>query len=111
MCESFIMEGETKSESYIFCSFVPEEVKYSYRVGKWTFSSSYGYKIGEGEYDTLVKIREGHGGCPYSFVENSIDLSKWKFWNQDGEVIKPTQKMINLIQSNQVNSNNPFLNY
>jgi hypothetical protein len=106
--ESFRSEGITKTGSYTFCSIVPIEKEYLYRVGIWTFKSTYGHKIAEGMYENSINIIEDHGGCPYSYKTSTINLKNWKFWNEKGEIIVSTQKMINLIDPNQMNSENPF---
>lgn len=49
--ESFSSEGETKTDSYKFCSITYVEIEYTYRVGNWVFKSSDGYKFAEGEYE------------------------------------------------------------
>ena len=105
--ENFTSEGETKYASYTFCAFIPHEVEYSYRVGTWTFKTN-GSKIAEGKYDIFAKKVDSLGSCPYSYISNSINLEKWKFWNEKGQEIKPTKRMINLVQPNQMNSVNPF---
>jgi hypothetical protein len=106
--ESFISEGETINTSHYFCSITPMEIEYTYRKGKWTFKSSKGYKIAEGEYNVSTEMVWDGGGCPYKYTRNSVNLEKWEFWNEKGEIIEPTQKMINLIDPIQMNSENPF---
>lgn len=106
--ESFTSYGKTKTDSYTFCSITPVKTSYSYRTGTWYFMSSNDYKIAEGTYENDINTIGDHGGCPYSYKTSTINLKKWKFWNEKGEIIEPTQKMINLIDPNQMNSVNPF---
>jgi hypothetical protein len=93
--------GEIKNGSYTFCGTVPSEVNYTYRIGNWKFISKEKIKIAEGEYDTIIKENDTSGGCGFRYVENKIDVGKWKFWNKDGEIIEPTKRLINIIESKQ----------
>lgn len=106
--ESFTSDGETINSSYAFCSYTLMEIEYTYRTGKWTFNSSHGYKIAEGEYENPRQTIDTLGGCPFSYIDTVINLEKWMFWNEKGDLIEPNQKMINLIQPNQFKSDNPF---
>lgn len=94
--------GELKSGSYTFCGTVATEVNYTYRTGKWKFITSENIKIAEGEYDVLIRENDSSGGCVFKYFESKVDLKKWKFWNKDGEVINPTKRLINIIESKQV---------
>ncbi|WP_405569092.1 hypothetical protein [Winogradskyella sp. Asnod2-B02-A] len=95
--------GKKKNASYTFCGAVGTEVKYSYRIGTWTFKTKESIKIAEGEYDTVIKVNDSTSGsdCEYTYIENTVDPEKWKFWNKDGHIIEPTKRLINLIESNQ----------
>ena len=97
---SINQEGKLIEKAYTFCSTVPEEIKYSYRVGIWTFQTPEGKIIAKGEYDSEIVTVDTHGGCPYSYVKNIVDLKKWEFWNLDGEKIEPTKRLISLIKLN-----------
>ncbi|WP_422104964.1 hypothetical protein [Winogradskyella sp.] len=108
--ESFISEGKAKNDVLTFCSTVAQEIEYNYRIGVWTFKSSHGYKIAQGEYNISDEVVEGHDGCPYKYRKNSINLENWKFWNEKGELIEPNQKLINLIQPIQFKTDDPFQN-
>lgn len=100
--ESFISNGITKTDSFTFCSIVPKQIEYSYRVGPWKFESSKGYIIAEGEYENPRQIIDSLGGCPFSYIDTVVNLKKWEFWNDKGQKIEPTKKMINLISPNQI---------
>lgn len=89
--------GKTKEDSYIFCSISSIERKYSYRVGTWSFFIKGEKKIAEGVYDTKTVTIDSIGGCPYSYKENYIDIKKWKFWNEEGKEIEPTERLISII--------------
>lgn len=106
--ETFSSQGHTESYYFTFCSTISTEVKYTLRVGQWTFKSSKGYKIAEGFYDNSIKVINNHGGCPYELKQNSIDFEKWKFWNENGQLVKPNQKMLKLIMPNPFETENPF---
>ncbi|MCB0446367.1 MAG: hypothetical protein KDD03_02445 [Gelidibacter sp.] len=56
-----------------------------------------GKKIAEGEYDEKIIEVDTMGGCPNSYVANTVDLKKWKFWDRDGKEINPTERLISLI--------------
>ena len=92
--------GKTKESSYTFCSITTKEIKYSYRIGLWSFYTKDKKRIAEGKYETKSTIIDSIGGCSYSYIENSIDLKKWKFWNEDGKEIKPTKRLISIINYN-----------
>lgn len=106
--ESFTSCGETKPDSYIFCSTVPIEINYTYRIGIWRFISSTGYIAAEGEYNVRFNTVRDIGGCPYCYKSTTINLEKWKFWNENGELIEPSKKLINIIQTDKMSSRNPF---
>ncbi|WP_178988109.1 hypothetical protein [Winogradskyella schleiferi] len=106
--DNFTSDGETKMASYTFCSITPSEVEYSYRIGHWTFKYPNGFKIAEGKYDISTITVDSLGGCSYSYISSSINIEKWKFWNKKGQEIEPTKRMINLVQPNQRESENPF---
>ncbi|WP_298897295.1 hypothetical protein [uncultured Psychroserpens sp.] len=95
--------GKKKDASYTFCGAVGTEVNYSYRIGTWTFKTKDNIKIAEGEYDTVIKVSDSTSGsgCEFTYVENTTDPEKWRFWNKDGQIIEPTNRLINLIESNQ----------
>lgn len=95
--------GKKKNASYTFCGFVATEVKYSYRIGTWTFKTRDNIKIAEGEYTIILKVSDSTSpsACAYIYMENTVDPDKWKFWNKEGEMIEPTKKLINLIESKQ----------
>ena len=56
-----------------------------------------GKKIAEGEYDKKIIEIDSAGGCSYSYITNSVNLNKWKFWDIDGKEIQPTTRLISLI--------------
>lgn len=93
--------GKKKNASYTFCGAVGTEVKYSYRIGTWAFKTKDNIKIAEGEYDTVIKVSDSASGsdCEYTYIENTVDPKKWKFWNKDGQIIEPNKRLINLIES------------
>ncbi|SDI22012.1 hypothetical protein [Winogradskyella thalassocola] len=99
--KNFTSEGATKFASYSICSIIPTEVEYSYRVGNWTFKSSNGHKIAKGKYDTSIIKVDNVGGCTYEYISNSIALENWSFWDENGQIIEPTKRMINLVQPKQ----------
>ncbi|CAL2104691.1 conserved protein of unknown function [Tenacibaculum sp. 190130A14a] len=101
--------GNINNGSYIFCGFVPSEVNYTYRTGKWTILTEDKYKIAEGEYDVMLKKNDSSGGCPFEYFENRVDLNKWKFFNKQGEVIEPSKSLVFFVQSKQTKGN-VFLN-
>lgn len=104
--ENFDSKGKTIFSKYTFCSISPVEIEYSYRVGKWTFLSSNGYKVAEGEYDTQIEIVNDHGGCTYQYTKSIINLDKWKFWDVNGELIEPSKKILNIIRPHQLKPEN-----
>ena len=89
--------GKLKNGSYTFCSTVPKKIEYTYRVGGWSFYMKNGKKIAEGEYDKKIIEIDSAGGCSYSYITNSVNLNKWKFWDIDGKEIQPTTRLISLI--------------
>ncbi|MBF8149689.1 hypothetical protein ITJ86_07245 [Winogradskyella sp. F6397] len=106
--ESYTSIGEIEHASFTFCAIVPSEVDYSYRVGEWIFKSTNSYKLAKGKYGISVVNIDSIGGCNYEIITNTISLKEWVFWNEKGEIIEPTKRMINLVQPNQMNSVNPF---
>jgi hypothetical protein len=91
--------GKTIDTTFFFCGITPVLKEYSYRQGIWIFQTNDGIKFAEGEYDAdFKKDVWKRGGCPYSYYENSINLSKWKFWNLNGDKIKPTKNLLSLIE-------------
>ena len=95
--ENVIEIGKTKDTTYIWCSITPYEDKYSYRIGNWEFRTEDSLKIANGTYNVFMNEIWDKGGCPYEYLENSIDLNKWEFWNSKGQKIKPTKKMLELV--------------
>ena len=89
--------GNVIDTVYIWCGAVPTEKKYSYRTGKWEFRNKKGALFAAGEYDVYVKKIWDHGACEYEYLENSIDLKKWQFWNLQGDKIEPTEYEITLV--------------
>ncbi|RZN80319.1 MAG: hypothetical protein EVB11_11625 [Winogradskyella sp.] len=106
--ESFSRKGKTIDTTFIFCSITATDIDYSYRVGKWTFTSSLGHKVAEGKYRLANETIWGHGGCPYSYLKNTININDWKFWNENGNEILPTKRILNLIKPIQEKIENPF---
>lgn len=92
-----IKEGELIEKSYTFCAILPKEIKYSYRKGIWTFKTEKGKLIARGKYDTQLISVDNHGGCPYSFIKNTVNMKDWEFWNDTGERIEPTKRLIKMI--------------
>ena len=91
--------GASKTDSYIFCSIVEKKITYNYKIGNWTFYSPQKIKVAEGTYDvSIVKIND-QGGCPYAFYENSVDKTKWKFWDSNGKPIKVNKRDLDYIAS------------
>lgn len=105
--EYYIIEGKTLDSSYKFCSITYVDIKYSYRIDKWTFNSSKGYKLAEGEYDIINEKVFDHGGCTYSYLRNSVNLEKWKFWDEYGQEIEPSKRTLYLIKPRE-EKENPF---
>ncbi|WP_272151328.1 hypothetical protein [Tenacibaculum aiptasiae] len=97
-----IANGVTKLGMYTFCGFMPTEVNYTYRTGRWVFLTHKKNKIAEGEYDIVFRKVDDIGGCEYEYVENKLDLNKWKFWNSKGELINPTKEIVAFIKSKKV---------
>ena len=95
--DEIIAIGQTKDTTYLWCGITPYEDKYSYRIGKWRFVTQDSVKIAEGEYKFYHNWIWDKGGCPYEYLENSIDLDDWAFWNLEGDTIEPTRNLIKLI--------------
>ena len=95
--DEIIALGKTNDTTYFWCSIAPVSDDYSYRIGKWEFLTKDSLKIAEGEYKFYQNWIWDKGGCPYEYLENSIDLDDWKFWNLAGDTIEPTRSLIKLI--------------
>ena len=96
--ENVMAIGEKVDTTFSFCGIVPELKEYSYRTGVWQFKTDDGIKFAEGEYNVEFKKDVWkRGGCPYSYYENFVDLSKWTFWNLNGDKIEPSENLFNLI--------------
>lgn len=106
--ESFSREGKTIDTTFTFCSFTAIEVDYSYRIGKWTFTSSLGHIVAEGKYKIINETINSYGGCPYTYLKNTIDIDEWVFRDEHGNKIKPSKKLLNLIKPQQNQVENPF---
>lgn len=91
--------GKSSNHDYIFCSFIPQEVKYSYRSGMWKFMVNDTLKFAEGPYDYNLVTIDTMGGCSFSYYINSVDVSKWFFWDLNGKCILPNQRFKNIIES------------
>lgn len=96
--------GKIKSDSYTFCSIIPELIEYEYKVGKWTFYSPEKIKIAEGIYDVYLETIDDHGGCPYSFYDNTVEASKWTFWDSNGKQIPVNKRDLDFILNYQINN-------
>ena len=95
--DEIIAIGKKKDTTYLWCSITVYEDEYSYRTGKWKFITKDSLIIANGEYDNFLNEIWDKGGCPYEYMENSIDLKKWEFWNLSGDKIEPTEKMLKLV--------------
>lgn len=93
--------GETKTEYYTFCGIVPIKSSFTYKVGVWQFYKNDTTKIAEGIYDATSVTIDTAGGCPYTIIENSIDLHKWTFWDDSGNVVAATTALIDIIAFNE----------
>lgn len=100
--KEIVANGITKLGTYTFCGFMPTEVNYTYRTGKWMFLLEGKNKIAEGEYDLVYRKIDDAGGCEYEYLENKLDLNKWKFWNNKGELTNPTEEIITFIRSKKI---------
>jgi hypothetical protein len=89
--------GDVKNASYTFCGFVPTEVDYSYRVGTWEFVTQNDIIIAKGEYNVTLETDKSSGGCEYTYFNSTIDIDKWEFWDTKRQKIKPSKRMINII--------------
>ena len=83
--------GTRKPYTYTFCGIVPKEITSSYKVGVWYFYTQKKVKVAEGTFDVAYREIDDYGGCSYFVYENSIDATKWKFWDSNGKSI-PTNK-------------------
>ncbi|MFY7669488.1 hypothetical protein ACOSP6_00235 [Tenacibaculum sp. MEBiC06402] len=102
---NIIQEGILIEKSYIFCSVVPKEVKYSYRDGAWIFRTAQNKKIAQGNYNKEIVTIDNYGGCSYSYIKNTVNIKEWKFWNDKGQRIEPTERLISMIKSGIFNHN------
>jgi hypothetical protein len=89
--------GKVVDTTYVWCGAVPNEENYSYRTGKWEFRNKNNILIAAGEYDVFINKFWDKGACEYEYLENSIDLNKWMFWNLKGNIIEPTDYEISLV--------------
>ncbi len=96
---NFYIYGEYKEDTYSFCSTVPIEVEYRYKVGKWKYWDNKGQLIAEGLYKPKKIKIEGIGGCPYEMKEGKIDRETWKFWDRKGAEISPSDGLIKRIEN------------
>ncbi|OUS01058.1 hypothetical protein A9Q86_09955 [Flavobacteriales bacterium 33_180_T64] len=95
---SIIQEGKSVEDTYTFCSTIPQEINFSYRIGIWIIKTKNGKKIAKGEYDIEIITIDDQGGCSFSYKVNTVDINKWEFWDSEGVTIEPTKRLISLVK-------------
>ena len=89
-----------KLRNYIKDKLIPKfpvEEKYSYRIGRWEFKSTKGILIAVGEYDEFDNKIWDRGACEYVYIENSIAVNNWQFWDLLGNEIEPNNQQIDFV--------------
>jgi len=97
--DHFYIKGQLGYDSYAFCSVVPEDVPYAYKVGKWKYWNLDGQLVAEGVFRLDTQVVRDHGGCPYSFRVGKIDRDSWRFWDKNGLPFHPANTFIEELES------------
>jgi len=71
-CKGLYANGETKKATYQFCSIIPYEKEYCYKLGTWKFWDKSGELIAEVQFENQEKTIRGHGGCDIKIIESFI---------------------------------------
>ena len=94
ICDDIYAKGQFKYGHYVFCALVPVDQEYSYKSGFWEYWNFQRRLVAAGTYKLEKVLIEGEGECSYEIIESKIQKEKWKFWDEKGNQIQGTEKLI-----------------
>ena len=94
ICDNYFATGKIVYDKYSFCSIIPVDVEYPIKKGVWKFWNLSGTLIAEGEFNIIRDTIKDRGGCEYEIKKGVIELSKWEFWEENGNRIIPGEAAI-----------------
>lgn len=110
-CNDYLIKGQFKNDSYIFCGITQNEIQYSYNYGNWKFWDLKGKLVAEGNYTLKKRVVGSEGGCSFEIIEGKIIREDWQFWDNQGNRIPGNNKIIEQLESctKNLNHNSPPL--
>lgn len=89
--------GEFKTDNYTFCSFMPKEIEYEYKIGDWKFWNREKELIAEGIFEIIIDTIYA-GGCDANIKKGKINIPNWKFYDSDGNEVKAKKNTISILE-------------